>query len=904
MALSLQLGYPDVPKSITNSNVKVQNTLDKDSPMSFLIFIKTIAVSFEPDSLQNYYTYYLKEWNLKRNNKDSDNQSIIVERYRDFIKDISLNYTTLEERKFLSKVNFNDSYDLDIVISFYSRKLKEISQYYNTKREDVKFELTKKKILGTNIGIENKILELSLNYLENFQDGPILYDINAIKSQIEVELEEVFDGYPYYFNQIPDATIYDKKDLDYGADIFLRSNADLIAEIFAGVSEEIKELKEADTLFDTKRALSRNSVSTDFYFLSTGSTVTDFISGKLFDATAEAQNLVNRNYPTTASTGQTINLKTPHQVGFFTPAKNGLLFLDGTNSRYEINFANLAPNSIYYFADPLITGVNGDVLVFYADDSLLKRNFSSGKANNQPIQTDDGASYNGYVSKLNPKEITYFDEIFDKGYISDAKKDIYNNLFGLYKIDANFNEEISNVTTNVIKSLKLNGYTFYDLQYGEDFSFNYATFDNTTYLETLRSSLTSYAPAFNNSLSSYYTLFFRYFKPYEELIEPTSADLNIEYVIRDGAFFRKNDGTSYDDPISSDLNTFPGSGVYYFSELLEAGLYENSPIQRALVDPAFPSISARFNQPIRPDGSNDVELIDGGNFTDNFEFEFNLTEQPYQYNGTLLSSTRYVLPSANNSYYNERQDLVGQMFVQNATTRRVTTLLDSLDYLTTRYQSNVWTQLSAKIDRFELAYDTLFIQTSSYLVIEKVQLEDGVFSDPKTVTYSLSHSTGDFDKITNRFKKGNNVYYSILRTSSDYLSTNDFKVYPEIYRFDLVNFRNDKVFPLTDALVTDFFGISGGDVRYVMADTPTITYSSRNNLFNVSFLLKDQNNLLYLHEYDFDESPNIEFYSHRAYKPTNDQVSNIFDTTYRSSLTFYLSSGTTSLVLSSEELVL
>ncbi len=119
-----------------------------------------------------------------------------------------------------------------------------------------------------------------------------------------------------------------------------------------------------------------------------------------------------------------------------------------------------------------------------------------------------------------------------------------------------------------------------------------------------------------------------------------------------------------------------------------------------------------------------------------------------------------------------------------------------------------------------------------------------------------------------------------------------------------MNFRNDKVFPLTDALVTDFFGISGGDVRYVMADTPTLTYSSRNNLFNVSFLLKDQNNLMYLHEYDFDESPNIEFYSHRAYKPTNDQVSNIFDTTYDSSLTFYLSSGTTSLVLSSEELVL
>lgn len=901
MALSLQLGYPDVPQSITNPNVREQYALDKHSPMSFLTFIKTITVSFEPDSLQNYYNFYLKEWNNQTAAQDSDNQSIIVERYRDFVKDISLNYTTLEERTFLSKINFSDPFDLEVAISFYSKKLREIAQYYNSKREDVKFELTKKKILGTNIGIENKILELSVNYLENIQNGPILYDINAIKSQIEIELEELFDGYPYYFNQIPDESVYDKKDLDYGSDIFLKSNTELIAAIFAGVSEEIKTLKEVDSLFDTKRKLSRNSVSTDFYYISTGSTVTDFISGKLFDATAEAQNLVNRSHPTTASTGQVVNIKTPRQVGFFTPAKNGLIFLDGVNSRYEINFANLEPNSIYYFADPSITGINGDVLIFYADDSLLKRNFSSGKANNQPIQTDDGASYNGYVSKLGPQELSYFDEVFDKGYISDSKRDIYNNTFGLYKIDTNFNEEIVNLDTNIIKSLQFNGHDFYDLQYDQAFAFNYATFDDTTYAETLRSSLTSFSPTFSSVSTAYYTLFFRNFAPYEELIEPTDPDLNVEYIIRDGAFFRKSDGTSYDDSISSDLSSFPGAGVYYFSELLEAGLYSNSPITRALLTP---TVSANFTQGVRPTGTNDVDLIDGGNFTDAFNFEFSLTEQPYLYDGTLLSSTGYVLPSVDNSYYNERWDLVGQMFVQNGTTKRVAPLLDSLNYLTTRYSATVWTQLSSKINKFELAYDTLFIQTSSYLVIEKINLEDGEFIDPKTTSYSLSHDTGDFNKITNRFKKGNNVYYAILRTSSDYLSSNDYKVYPEIYRFDLVNFKNDRVFPLTEEFVTDFFSISGGDVRYIMADTPTITHSSRNNLFNVSFLLKDQNNLLYLHEYDFDETPNIEFRAHRAYKPTNDQISNIFDMAYDSDLLFYMDSSTPTILLSAEELIL
>lgn len=903
MALSLQLGYPDVPKSITNPNTKTQDALDYSNPMSFLLFIKTISVSFEPDGLQNYYNYYLKSWNIKKNEKDSGNNAIIVERYRDFLKDISLNYTTLEERKFLSTINFSDPYDLDIAMTFYSKKLKEIAQYYNSKREDVKFELTKKKVLGTNIGIQNKILELSINYLENLQEGPIIYDINSIKNQIEIELEEIFDGYPHYFDQIPNESIYDNKNLDYGYNIFLKSDKELIDQIFAGVSEDIKNLKEAGELFDTKRKLSKSSLSTDFYYISTGSTVTDFISGKLFDATKKSQNIINRNYPTTASTGRLTNLKTPRQVGFFTPAKNGILFLDGVNSRFEINFENLSPNSIYYFADPLITGINGDVLVFYADDSLLKRNFSSGKANNQPLQSDDGGSYNGYVSKLSPKEINYFDEVFNMGYISDAKRDIYNNIFGLYKIDKNFNESIENLDTNVIKSLQFNGHTFYDTQYGEEFIFDYSTFDTITYLETYRSSLSTFSPTFS-STDSYYTLFFRYFKPYEDLISPSSEDLNIEYIIRDGAFFRKNDNDPYNDPISSDLDAFPGSNVYYFTELLEAGIYSNFPIERALLDPSFPSKVADFTQKIRHNEINNVENIDGGNFSDSFNFDFSLTQQPYTYDGTLLSSTRYTIPTLDNSYYNERLDLVGQMFVQNGITRKAYPLLDALPHLNSRYSTTVLEQLSSKISKFELAYDTIFIQTSSYLIIEKIEIADSEFSDPKTTTYSLSHSTGDFDKITNRFKKDNSVYYAILRTSSDYISSNDFKVYPEIYKFDLVNFKNDKIFPLSDSFITNFFSISGGNVRYIMADTPTMTYSSRNNIFNVSFLLKDQNNLIYLHEYDFDETPNVEFISHRAYKPTNDQVSNIFNVEYNSNLTFYLSSSTSSLVLSSQELVL
>jgi hypothetical protein len=152
MALSLQLGYPDIPKSITNPNVNRVDVVDFEDPMSFIYFIKIISVSFEPDSLQEYYNHYIKLWNIEKNNKPSDEKALIIERYRDFIKELSLNYTTPEEKKYLSKVDFNDPFDLDIVLKFYSKKLLELSRYYNNKRNDLRYSQIRNKLGGTNFG--------------------------------------------------------------------------------------------------------------------------------------------------------------------------------------------------------------------------------------------------------------------------------------------------------------------------------------------------------------------------------------------------------------------------------------------------------------------------------------------------------------------------------------------------------------------------------------------------------------------------------------------------------------------------------------------------------------------------------------------------------------------------------
>ena len=250
---SLQSDYPTVPKSITNPNVQTKDALDYNSPLSFLTFIKIIDTSYNPSAIQEYYNFYLKEWNNKNSNKTQNEQSLIVERYREFIQDINLNYLTIEEQKFLEQLDFTDPLDLDIAIPFYSKKLIEIANYYNIKREETKFQITKNQIKGTNFGISKELKDLTLNYLRNLENSEILYNFQNVKDNLEIEIEELYETYPKYFDQNPDDTIYDNKDLDYGLDIFLRNDSDLIEEVFANVSEDIRKLKESDQLFESKR---------------------------------------------------------------------------------------------------------------------------------------------------------------------------------------------------------------------------------------------------------------------------------------------------------------------------------------------------------------------------------------------------------------------------------------------------------------------------------------------------------------------------------------------------------------------------------------------------------------------------------------------------------------------------
>lgn len=851
-----QSGYPEIPKSITNPDVDIKHALDVDSPLSFLSFIKTINTSFNPTNLQEYYSAYLKNWNLLDSGKKEDENNIIIQRYREFIQDINLNYTTLEEQKFLQSLDFNDPLDLEIAVPFYSKKLIEISKYYNKKREDTKFQITKSQIKGTNFGVVKELKDLTLNNLENLTNSKILYDFSQIKDNIEVEIEELYESYPKYFNQSPDDTIYDNKDLDYGEDIFLKSNQELVEKIFGGLNDDLKKLKEVDQLFDNKRELTKKYIGSDFYYLSTGSTVYDYVSGRIFEADRPIDNFLNIQNPTTASTNRKQFLD-QYEIGFFKPHKTSIIIIDGENYSFSPNFENLKPNTIYYFPDPSIRGTNGDVLTFVTNDLNNKRNDSSGNAKNQPTTDKKDSQYYGYISNFELPHSKYLDSVFNTGYIQDSKSDIYNNLYGLFKKDGNFTRKITNDKEDVIPYDILTGHTFYDYLYGEGYSFDYTTTDTSTIPYTTRSGLSTFTASFSADMSSALNINGGKFIQKDFYYPP---DFLPTFQIIDGVFISDTENP-YPDTISSDLSAYPNGGEFYYSRLIEGGVHTTSPLQRALLDPSYPSLTANASKNVFYDGLSTF-LIDANKITTIYEDPVFEVSSIY-YDPTVLNTSVYTLSSEEYTNYFERLDTRGSLYVRNASTKKVKKIEEEFQHFSSIFSQSVYNEILSAVNNFEIVNDVLFIETDNNFIITKILYENGVPTNPKKTSYVIPHSTTPFHKISKRYKIGNKVYFSIIETEVYPLSSNNFKIYPKIYEFDTEKYAQKVHSPNNTS--SDFYMISGGDITYSKAENPVFTYCGRSNLYNISFLLKDSSNNFCLEEFDFKLNP-LEMIYHTEYK--------------------------------------
>lgn len=375
-------------------------------PQSYIDWVGSanVAVSSESD-LFNQYKLYVNQWYISKNDTTASNADTVAAMYRELIKDITINYSTPDEKRFLSNINYNDPKELDIIVPYYATKIKQITQYIVRQRHDAKFAKVKYSLKGSEFGIvaliKNKILS-SLHDVDFTGQFPTarIPSVTQTAKDICIEIESLYDTYQGYYDIDSTLSASDytsnKKSRRYkhhksGA-IERNPNAwldltEAIESIFKNIPlylatecdsittsgnvditlnynrSDINDLPpqyfvdgdiSADALIvNYQKQLVEKYAGTKLYYLSTGDTSTNYVSGELFTPNNPSANLLNRYFSSYATVPSLDNLKNVQDLGgFFIPSNLGVLNYTALEMSYELDSSNLKSNTVYVYPDP------------------------------------------------------------------------------------------------------------------------------------------------------------------------------------------------------------------------------------------------------------------------------------------------------------------------------------------------------------------------------------------------------------------------------------------------------------------------------------------------------------------------------------------------------------------------
>jgi len=386
--------------SIT-SLVPPTNPIDFIEPLTFQQWLKynnSLFTSSE-DFLSRYQSY-LNNWyevkNIQREVQELTTRSL----YTELINEIVLNYTTSDEKRFLKNIDFNNNRDLAVAVPFFAEKIKEICLYYSTLRDDVKTGVTRYNLKGSNFGIQKLIYNEISKSLETEDLTDFIKNLNlslsSIRNNMVIDVEDLYDTYTNYldtsfnFNfssyDTQSGLLKDYFNLNqYNIDpnLFLNFNYSIVNAITSYPfylielgnnnfsisptvnSSNLSFLKDSDFIntvnnnnsnnlnLNLNKELIQKYIGTDFYYLSTGNTSNQFLSGLLFTANNEFANYINKRFPSVAAVPSEEFLRTSKDIGlFFKPDKIGFSNFSNFGLTVTINRDSLSANTIYIFPDP------------------------------------------------------------------------------------------------------------------------------------------------------------------------------------------------------------------------------------------------------------------------------------------------------------------------------------------------------------------------------------------------------------------------------------------------------------------------------------------------------------------------------------------------------------------------
>jgi hypothetical protein len=870
-----------VKYSITNSNeIDYKDTV---APFSFLDFINNTQADYSPEEYSSFYSSYLQAWHANQGGSVEEQKTQFTDYYRQFIKEIVVNYTTETEKRFLEKIDFNDPADLDVAIPFFANRLKDIALFYKKKRDEGKYVIDRNKMKGSQTGLEKAIFDNIYNFIFNSEDALDTQNDEVFKAVqgLGVEIEEFVDVYGDYFDAPTTANGNNINEIDTkywldpegikaitGDENFIGAIRTFTINPPAITPEEYDAICNPDNdlvqlynqykkggiplneFYALKRALVQKYIGTDVYYIDTSTTPAT--SGLMLAADNPAANALNLQGADTATVPSN-EQKLLRDVGLnFQPDDIGLFKLQAETYNYEIDSATLANNTVYIFPDPakfgnVSTNPQSNYPVYYKFDHRGNtRNVSSGYAAGDPKTTNKVTTFESYTTKernstqlKDLNDISYkinFTDLYNEGLVDKHQTDVYGNEYALFKYDPLKPREED--VSNTVKNLLLNGHLFFDPFEGTSFDYSLTGQNGNTF----RSGMSTHTNGYS-ALEAYdpLWLYMREFYPYQDLIQDSR---NLIPLYRDGGALTFLDGRELPDN---------ANGNSHYTILADGTVDQSGAF--------FPDVKYYLSAGI---GYKDY---DGGFFTDDvqlandFLYGDNLryVDSTDVRGSTILSN---LSSSATSLTTEEKATLDGTLYVKNGTYSTSEKLSAALEPTISKYSTAVQGQLNHELVDFDIIQNTIFLETRSGLLVDKIKYEGGKFNKPSTVnTYYPASSADNTDSFTNRFyvEKTGKIYFGKFKQDGE--CTNDadnYKAYyPEIYEYSIDTNKSRLIYPRKDVgnSVSDF-ELNDVDNRirnYVPTSihTPNIAYNSRNDIFKLTYIANDMNDFTHLVDVTF-----------------------------------------------------
>lgn len=649
---------------------------------------------------------------------------------------------------------------------------------------------------------------------------------------------------------------------------------------------------------------------------------------------------------------------------FFKPEKNGLFKLNAKNFTYAVDYDKLETQKLYIFPDPSVYGnvsVNAQLeypIVFIYDHRGDVKNASSGFAYGDPLVIGDEQALGPYYAReqSNEKQLLgidglnlNFSDLSNRGYISKIQYDVFGNEYALFKDEfgQTFREREEIVNDRIVSKV-LNGHVFYDVNEGYGFNYSLTGVNDTTIRSGLSTTTvdTISGDEWLFSLSGHpMTFFFREFILYQELLQESRRLIPS---FRDGGRFTFLDSVNLPDPLDGDDYDYPDATNYYYELLADAGIANitdlipprptNQPID--IQEPIDTPINTEDEFVIETnqtfaDFTIDVRLFlsagnaedyDCGYFTDNITLQnaYNY-DSNYRYYDVVSENSKTVLSqlSATHDYItqSDRDKLAGQFYIKNQAYSLSQPVSSGLEAIVSKYSTLVKNEIYNSTRDIDVIYDTIVVETPSYLIFDKISYNDGGFEQPGTRnTVFKILSSSNLNRFSNRFFRegkrsiifallspftytGNilstaelqnipiitqgeepiltemplvyrpvyeeekrdvnidieeEIYTSIYTGSITLSGGNNKMIVPNLYEYNIKFNTFNKIFPL-NTQVQDLSGLfsleqcfnENTNFSIVEIKKPILTYNSLNDIYKLTYIGVDNNNLFHLIDYSF-----------------------------------------------------